>query len=84
MSLDLDEYILKHFCHVVLQSYTMAKMVKAIRMILGMEYFSSAVKLPPKDELDIEIEDEVPERKPSLEELDPLEVSNFLFQYHFF
>ena len=61
----------------------MAKMVKAIRMILGMEYFSSAVKLPPKDELDIEIEDEVPERKPSLEELDPLEVSNFLFQYHF-
>jgi len=84
VSLDLDEYILKHFCHVVLQSYTMAKMVKAIRMILGMEYFSSAVKLPPKDELDIEIEDEVPERKPSLEELDPLEVSNFLFQYHFF
>ena len=57
----------------------MAQKVEAIRMILGMEHFSSAVKHPPKDDLDIESEDDEREMKPSLEDLDSLEVSNFLF-----
>lgn len=56
----------------------MAQMVKAIRMILGMESFGSVSKLPSKDMLDIEIEDDAPEGKPSLEELDALEVLQLL------
>lgn len=55
----------------------MAQMVKAIRMILGMESFGSMSKLSSKDVLDIEIEDDAPARKPSLEELDALEVLPF-------
>ena len=55
----------------------MAQMVKAIRMILGMESFGSMSKLPSKNVLDIEIEDDAPARKPSLEELDALEVPRF-------
>ena len=53
----------------------MAQMVKAVRMILGMEAFGP-VWTDPLDDLtkDIEIEDDAPERKPSIEELDALEV----------
>lgn len=53
----------------------MAQMVKAVRMILGMEAFGP-VWTDPLNGLtkDIEIEDDAPERKPSLEELDALEV----------
>ena len=50
----------------------MAQMVKAVRMILGMESFGS--KKPFTKSIDIEIKDDAPERKPSLEEIDALEV----------
>lgn len=57
-----------------MQSSNMAQMVKAIRMIL--EKFSSVFesKKPIKSSSDIEIEDDAPKRKPSLEEIDALEV----------
>lgn len=56
----------------------MAQMVKAVRMILGLESFGPAKK-PYNDALDIEIEDDEPKRKPSLEEIDALEVQAFPF-----
>lgn len=53
----------------------MAQMVKAIRMILGIESYGSKLKQPAaKKYSDVEIEDDTPERKPSLEEIDALEV----------
>ena len=52
----------------------MAQMVKAVRMILGLESFGSLPKHPFKKSFDIEIEEDAPERKPSLEEIDALEV----------
>lgn len=54
----------------------MAQMVKAVRMILGMESFGRKLKLPSKKYLDVEIDDDAPKRKPSLEEIDALEVRN--------
>ncbi|KNA20588.1 hypothetical protein SOVF_051000 [Spinacia oleracea] len=65
----------------VIKANTMAQMVKAIRMILGMESFGSVSKLPSKDMLDIEIEDDAPEGKPSLEELDALEEVRLAIEY---
>lgn len=54
----------------------MAQMVKAVRMILGRESFGSAPKTIEKSSVDdIEIKDDAPESKPSLEELDALEVT---------
>ncbi|XP_057247827.1 protein SEEDLING PLASTID DEVELOPMENT 1-like [Beta vulgaris subsp. vulgaris] len=44
----------------VIKSNTMAEMVKAIRMILGVESFGPMSKLPSKDVFDIEIEDNTP------------------------
>jgi hypothetical protein len=58
----------------VLQSNTMAQMVKALRMILGMESLGSSLQQPLKSSFDIEIEDDAPKRKPTLEEIDALEV----------
>lgn len=58
----------------ILQSHTMAQMVKAVRMILGRESFGSLSKKPFKRSVDIKIEDDAPKRKPSLEEIDALEV----------
>jgi hypothetical protein len=58
----------------VLQSNTMAQMVKALRMILGMESLGSSLQQPLKSCFDIEIEDDAPKRKPTLEEIDALEV----------
>lgn len=55
----------------------MAQMVKAIRMILGMDSFGSLQKQSSKSSLDIEIKDDAPKRKPSLEEIDALEVHSF-------
>lgn len=55
----------------------MAQMVKAVRMILGMESYSYSWKQPVKNYVDVEIEDDAPTRKPSIEEIDALEV-NFL------
>lgn len=52
----------------------MAQMVKAVRMILGIESFGSVPKLPLQNSFDIEIEDDAPKRNPTLEEIDALEV----------
>lgn len=60
------------------QSTTMAQMVKAVRMILGMDLFTSTQKQSSKTSSDIEIEDDAPKRKPSLEEIDALEVRGLL------
>lgn len=61
---------------ITLQSTTMAQMVKAVRMILGRESFGSAPENIEKSYVDdIEIKDDAPESKPSLEELDALEVT---------
>ncbi|KAH9602504.1 hypothetical protein KSS87_020963 [Heliosperma pusillum] len=65
----------------VIKSNTMAQMVKAIRVILGIESFGPLVKIPAKDVLDIEIEDDAPKRKPSLEELDALEEVRMAIEY---
>lgn len=68
----------------MMQSNTMAQMVKAVRMILGMESFVSPSKQPVKKSFNIEIERDAPERKPSLEEIDALEVLVFLIPYLLF
>lgn len=62
----------------------MAQMVKAVRMILEMESFgpvSKDSKQSPSNSLDIEIEDDAPKRKPSLEEIDALEVQVLSHKY---
>lgn len=54
----------------------MAQMVKALRMILGMDIFGmKSNQQPINNSIDIEIEDDAPKRKPSLEEIDALEVN---------
>ncbi|XP_057422741.1 protein SEEDLING PLASTID DEVELOPMENT 1 [Lotus japonicus] len=65
----------------VLKSNTMAQMVKAVRMILGLESFGPPPKKPLKGSLDIEIEDDEPKRKPSLEEIDALEEVRLAIEY---
>ncbi|KAK6144738.1 hypothetical protein DH2020_021558 [Rehmannia glutinosa] len=65
----------------VIKSTTMAQMVKAVRMILGMDSFSSKQKQSSGTFLDIEIEDDTPKRKPSLEEIDALEEVRLAIEY---
>ncbi|XP_022892612.1 uncharacterized protein ycf45 isoform X2 [Olea europaea var. sylvestris] len=65
----------------VIKSNTMAQMVKAIRMILGMDSFGSLQKQSSKSSLDIEIKDDAPKRKPSLEEIDALEEVRLAIEY---
>lgn len=65
----------------VIKSNTMAQMVKAVRMILGIESFGSKPKKPLKSSFDIEIEDDAPKRKPSLEEIDALEEVRLAIEY---
>ncbi|KAI3761754.1 hypothetical protein L1987_52176 [Smallanthus sonchifolius] len=65
----------------VIKSSTMAQMVKAIRMILGRDSFGSNSKQLRKVSMDIEIEDDVPRRKPSLEEIDALEEVRLAIEY---
>ncbi|CAI8605145.1 unnamed protein product [Vicia faba] len=66
----------------VLKSNTMARMVKAVKMILGLESFGpTTTKKPSKESPDIEIEDEEPKRKPSLEEIDALEEVRLAIEY---
>ncbi|KAI7752185.1 hypothetical protein M8C21_010867 [Ambrosia artemisiifolia] len=65
----------------VIKSTTMAQMVKAIRMILGRDSFGSKAKQLRKISTDIEIEDDVPRRKPSLEEIDALEEVRLAIEY---
>lgn len=59
----------------------MAQMVKAIRMILGRDSFGANSRQLRKSSMDIEIEDDVPRRKPSLEEIDALEVSDDIIDH---
>ncbi|KAF8039118.1 hypothetical protein BT93_B1615 [Corymbia citriodora subsp. variegata] len=65
----------------VIKSNTMAQMVKAVRMILGMESYSSSRKQPAQKYVDVEIEDDAPTRKPSLEEIDALEEVRLAIEY---
>lgn len=65
----------------VLKSNTMAKMVKAVKMILGLEPFGSTMKKPSNDSPDIEIDDDEPKHKPSLEEIDALEEVRLAIEY---
>ncbi|KAK3228342.1 hypothetical protein Dsin_000223 [Dipteronia sinensis] len=65
----------------VIKSSTMAHMVKAVRMILGMESFGSIPKLPLKNSSDIEIDEDAPKRKPTLEEIDALEEVRLAIEY---
>ncbi|XP_050250027.1 protein SEEDLING PLASTID DEVELOPMENT 1-like [Quercus robur] len=65
----------------VIKSNTMAQMVKAVRMIFEMESFSSVSKQPFNNLFDIEIEDDAPKRKPSLEEIDALEEVRLAIEY---
>ncbi|KAH7537119.1 hypothetical protein FEM48_Zijuj03G0058000 [Ziziphus jujuba var. spinosa] len=65
----------------VMKSNTMAQMVKALRLILGRESFGSLSKRPFKRSVDIEIEDDAPKRKPSLEEIDALEEVRLAIEY---
>ncbi|CAN1258182.1 Protein SEEDLING PLASTID DEVELOPMENT 1, partial [Linum perenne] len=65
----------------VIKSNTMAQMVKAVRTILGMESLSGTSKKPLKNMFDIEIEDDAPKRKPTLEEIDALEEVRLAIEY---
>nr|DAD48820.1 TPA_asm: hypothetical protein HUJ06_018757 [Nelumbo nucifera] len=66
----------------VIKSHTMAQMVKAVRMILGMESFGPVLNRAHKNSsIDIEIEDDAPKRKPSLEEIDALEEVRLAIEY---
>ncbi|GFP91835.1 uncharacterized protein ycf45 [Phtheirospermum japonicum] len=65
----------------VIKSTTMAQMVKAVRMILEIDSFSFAQKQSIKTSFDIEIEDDAPKRKPSLEEIDALEEVRLAIEY---
>lgn len=64
----------------------MAQMVKAIRMILGMDNFGAAQSSPVDPVYgSIEVVDDAPARTSTLEEIDALEVSarSFLCIYTF-
>ncbi|XP_058182012.1 protein SEEDLING PLASTID DEVELOPMENT 1 [Rhododendron vialii] len=65
----------------VMKSNTMAKMVKAVRMILEMDAFGSTSKRGPRSTFGIEIDDDAPKRKPSLEEIDALEEVRLAIEY---
>lgn len=64
----------------VVKTNTMAQIVKAIRMIVGRDNTSSS-KQPEVMEGEIEIEDDAPKRKPSLEEIDALEEARLAIEY---
>ncbi|OMO65602.1 hypothetical protein CCACVL1_21473 [Corchorus capsularis] len=65
----------------VIKSNTMAQMVKALRMILERESHGSRLKHPNRNSSDIEIEDDAPKRKPTLEEIDALEEVRLAIEY---
>lgn len=56
----------------------MAQMVKAVKMILGINNFGSRPNETSTFTDDIEVEDDAPKRKPTLEEIDALEVCALL------
>lgn len=65
----------------VIKFNTMARMVKAVRMILGLESLGPAQKKPSNGSPDIEIDEDEPKRKPSLEEIDALEEVRLAIEY---
>ncbi|GKU91663.1 hypothetical protein SLEP1_g5501 [Rubroshorea leprosula] len=65
----------------VIRSNTMAQMVKAVRMILERESSGSGPHQSQTNPLDIEIEDDAPKRKPTLEEIDALEEVRLAIEY---
>ncbi|KAL3649990.1 ribonucleotide reductase (RNR) inhibitor [Castilleja foliolosa] len=65
----------------VIKSTTMAQMVKAVRMILEIDSFSFAQKQSIRTSSDIEVEDDAPKPKPSLEEIDALEEVRLAIEY---
>ncbi|CAN6197132.1 unnamed protein product [Urochloa humidicola] len=64
----------------VVKSNTMAQIVKAVRMIVGRDN-SPSNEQPKVMEGEIEIEDDAPKRKPSLEEIDALEEARLAIEY---
>ncbi|KAF8736304.1 hypothetical protein HU200_014359 [Digitaria exilis] len=64
----------------VVKSNTMAQIVKAVRMMVGRDN-SPSHKQPMVMEGEIEIEDDAPKRKPSLEEIDALEEARLAIEY---
>ncbi|GMI80586.1 SEEDLING PLASTID DEVELOPMENT 1 [Hibiscus trionum] len=65
----------------VIKSNTMAQMVKAVRMILERGSYTSRSGLVNRSSSDIEIEDDAPKRKPTLEEIDALEEVRLAIEY---
>ncbi|XVE75427.1 hypothetical protein DITRI_Ditri12bG0093300 [Diplodiscus trichospermus] len=65
----------------VIKSNTMAQLVKAVRMILDRESYGSRSKHPNRNSFDMEIEDDAPKRKPTLEEIDALEEVRLAIEY---
>lgn len=59
----------------------MAQMVKAIRMILQMDSCAFTQKQSCSTSSDIEVEDDAPKRRPSLEEIDALEVCDVFIDF---
>ncbi|URE36952.1 hypothetical protein MUK42_13461 [Musa troglodytarum] len=66
----------------VIRENTMAQMVKAVKMILGMNNFGSTQNESTKHmDRDIEVKDDAPMRKPTLEEIDALEEVRMAIEY---
>lgn len=66
----------------VVKTNTMAQIVKAVKMILGMDTIGSSSNASGNHmERDIEIDDDAPRRKPSLEEIDALEEVRLAIEY---
>lgn len=66
----------------VVKTNTMAQIVKAVRMIVGRDKLNAPSRKQPKVvEGEIEIEDDAPKRKPSLEEIDALEEARLAIEY---
>ncbi|XP_051206905.1 protein SEEDLING PLASTID DEVELOPMENT 1 [Lolium perenne] len=66
----------------VVKTNTMAQIVKAVKMIVGRDELSAPSRKQPKVlEGEIEIQDDAPKRKPSLEEIDALEEARLAIEY---
>uniref|UniRef100_A0ACD5UNL4 Uncharacterized protein n=1 Tax=Avena sativa TaxID=4498 RepID=A0ACD5UNL4_AVESA len=66
----------------VVKTNTMAQIVKAVKMIVGRDKLNTPSRKHPKVlEGEIEIQDDAPKRKPSLEEIDALEEARLAIEY---
>uniref|UniRef100_A0ACD5U950 Uncharacterized protein n=1 Tax=Avena sativa TaxID=4498 RepID=A0ACD5U950_AVESA len=66
----------------VVKTNTMAQIVKAVKMIVGKDKLNAPSRKQPKVlEGEIEIQDDAPKRKPSLEEIDALEEARLAIEY---